>query len=86
MESLVAANLICWFRANFIALNNWAVRYARTCLRRARVESWAAAWRVTASLDVVDRLGEITNLVLAVAGTKDVSSPPALLKIIAEKT
>ncbi len=86
MESLVSATLIRWFSAECIAMNNWVVRYARTCVRRAKVENWAAAWRVLASFDVVDRLSEIKVPVLAVAGTKDVSSPPALLKIIAEKT
>ena len=86
MESLVPATLIRWFSPEIIASNNWAVRYARTCIRRCSVASWATAWRVMADFDVVDRLHEIKVPVLAMAGSKDVSSPPALLKIIAEKT
>lgn len=86
MESLVAPTLTRWFSADYIASNPWQVRYARTCVRRARIGSWATAWRLMAKFDVVDRLAEIKVPVLAVAGEKDPSSPPALLKIIADKT
>jgi 3-oxoadipate enol-lactonase len=86
MESLVSPTLTRWFSADAIASNPWQVRYGRTCIRRAKVENWAAAWRHMASFDVVDRLAEIKVPVLAVAGAKDVSTPPPLLKLIAERT
>ncbi|KAJ9611730.1 hypothetical protein H2200_004914 [Cladophialophora chaetospira] len=86
MERLVSPTLTRWFSPATIPCNTWQVRYGRTCIRRTKVEHWAAAWRLMATFDIVDRLPEIKVPVLAVAGAKDVSTPPPLLKLIAERT
>ena len=86
MEALVAPTLTRWLTPESIARNAWYIRYARTCVRRCKVENWATAWHVMATLDVSDRLSEIKVPVLAVAGGQDPSTPPTLLKMIAQKT
>ena len=86
MEYMAAPTLMRWFTAESIASNAWDVRYARTCVRRTRVEPWAAAWRSMAALGVIGRLPKITVPVLSVAGVQDLSSPPQLLKVIADLT
>lgn len=86
MDAMVASSLNRWFTATTVAENGWAVRYARSCVRRAKVESWASAWRVMADLDLVAGLPGIRVPGLAVAGAQDVSSPPALLRMIANAT
>ena len=80
VESLVGESIIRWFLPETIARDEWMVRYARACHRRASVEDWAAAWRAMAALDCLDRLGEIQVPVLVLAGTQDLSATPAVMK------
>ena len=80
VESLVGESIIRWFLPETIARDEWMVRYARTCHRRASVEDWAAAWRAMAALDCLDRLGEIQVPVLVLAGTQDLSATPEVMK------
>ncbi|KIW30861.1 uncharacterized protein PV07_02554 [Cladophialophora immunda] len=84
MESLVPESIIRWFLPETIAQDTWCVRYARACVRRARVEDWAAAWRAMAQLDCVDRLQELKVPVLVLSGKQDASSTTAMMKEIAE--
>ena len=84
MESLVAESIIRWFLPETIALDTWCVRYARACVRRARVEDWAAAWRAMSKLDCLDRLHEIDVPVMSLSGRQDASSTTPMMKAIAE--
>ncbi|MCJ1301807.1 hypothetical protein MMC08_004608 [Hypocenomyce scalaris] len=83
MQSLMVESLIRWFTPETIALNGWAVRYARKCVESARVEDWAAAWRAMDGLDCLHRLHELKMPVLVVAGTQDPSTTPAMMKEVA---
>ncbi|KFZ15701.1 hypothetical protein V502_05444 [Pseudogymnoascus sp. VKM F-4520 (FW-2644)] len=80
VQSLLGESITRWFLPETIARDEWMVRYARACHRRARVEDWAAAWRAMAGLDCVSRLGEIQVPVLVLAGTQDLSATPAIMK------
>ncbi|KAN0089245.1 alpha/beta-hydrolase [Hyaloscypha variabilis] len=84
VESLLPESIQRWFLPETIARDEWMVRYARACHRRARVEDWAAAWRAMAALDCADRLPEIQVPVLVLAGTQDLSATPAIMKPTAE--
>jgi 3-oxoadipate enol-lactonase len=78
MASQVAPSLMRWFLPETIAENRWPVRYARSLVRRARVEEWAAAWRAMAGLDVLDRLPGLAMPALVLAGAQDKSAPAEL--------
>jgi 3-oxoadipate enol-lactonase len=67
-----------WFLPETIAENRWPIRYARTLIRRAMVEEWAAAWRAMANLDVLERLPTLAMQALVLAGAKDASTPADL--------
>lgn len=84
MEYMVPLTLMRWLLPENTASNTWAVRYARTCVRRARVEQWAAAWRAMSALNITQRNSEIVIPVLAVGGKQDVSTPSDLVRQIAE--
>lgn len=84
MDSLVAESVIRWFLPETIARDTWCVRYARACVRRARVEDWAAAWRAMAKLDCLHRLRELKVPVLVLSGRQDLSSTPTLMREIAD--
>ena len=86
VEYIVPSTLMRWLLAENIASNTWAVRYARTCVKRARVEQWAAAWRAMASFDITGRISEIEVPVLAVGGRQDVSTPPEVVRRVAESS
>jgi 3-oxoadipate enol-lactonase len=78
MEAQVAPSLMRWFLPETIAENRWPVRYARTLVRGAMVEEWAAAWRAMADLDVLEQLPRLTMPALVLAGTQDASTPADL--------
>lgn len=82
MESLLAESIIRWFTLETIAVNTWAVRYARFCVEAARVEEWAAAWRAMARLDCIDRIPSIEVPILVLAGKQDLSATPEHMKPI----
>lgn len=63
-----------------ISKEAWMVGYARAGLQTARIEEWAAAWRAMAKLDCEARLGEINVPIIVLAGTQDMSTPPAVMK------
>ncbi|MER7201215.1 MULTISPECIES: hypothetical protein [unclassified Streptomyces] len=80
MEAQVPVSLMRWFPPERIATDGWAVRYARACVRRDRVEDWAASWRATARLDILDRLPQITVSAIAIAGEQDSSATPETMR------
>ena len=84
LKSMVPATLMRWLRPENIASNTWAARYARTCIRRARVEQWAAAWKARATFNVAESISEIEVPVLAVGGKQDVSIPLEMVSQAAE--
>lgn len=84
LESMMPTTLMRWLRPENIASNTWAVRYARTCVRRARVEQWAAAWKAMAAFEVAERISGIEVPVLAVGGKQDVSMPLEMVSQVAE--
>ncbi len=47
-------------------------------------QGYATACDAVSRFDVTDRLGEITTPTLVIAGAEDVSTPPAVVKIIAD--
>lgn len=85
MDSLVAESVIRWFLPETIAEDTWCVRYARGCVRRARVEDWAAAWRAMARLDCLERLSALQTMpVLSLAGKQDLSATPPMMRAIVD--
>jgi 3-oxoadipate enol-lactonase len=83
MEAQVGVSLMRWFFPATIAQNGWAVRYARECIRHARVEDWTAAWRTMARLDVFDKLGQLQMPTLVTGGKNDLSTTPDVMLEIA---
>lgn len=84
MEAQVAKSVIRWFRPEMIAQDLWMVRYARHCVRRARVREWAAAWRAMARLDVSEAARTVRQPVLVLSGKQDLSSTPEMMQATAE--
>lgn len=80
VQSLLSESIIRWFLPETIAEDPWFVRYARQCVRRARVEDWASSWKAMAALDCIDRLGEIKVPTLILCGKQDLSTPPSVMK------
>ena len=86
-EELVTTTLARWFTADFLARSPEPapLAYARACLARIDHAAFADVWRAIAGHDVLDRLGGITVPVTCVAGSADVSTPPAELEALAER-
>ena len=84
MEAQIGVSLRRWFLPETIAENGWAVRYARENVRRARVEDWAAAWRAMARLDVLDRVGQLQQPTLVIAGKQDLSATPDIMLLTSQ--
>jgi len=57
--------------------------YLRASLARTSPARWAEAWEALGRFDVVDRLPGLRPPVLALAGDRDVASPPEALELIA---
>jgi 3-oxoadipate enol-lactonase len=84
MEAQVAESIIRWFLPATIAVDAWEIRYARNCVRRARVEDWAASWRAMARLDVLERVADLDQPVLSLSGKQDLSAHPEDMQRTAE--
>jgi 3-oxoadipate enol-lactonase len=85
MDAQVAPSLTRWFLPETIAEDRWPVRYARACVRRAQVTEWAAAWRAMSKLDLLDQLPNLKRPTLVLSGVQDCSTPPEVMRPIAEK-
>jgi len=84
MEAQVAKSVIRWFLPESIAQDLWMVRYARNCVRRSRVEEWAASWRAMAALDMTESAKKVEIPVLVLSGTKDLSATPDAMRATAK--
>ena len=85
MAAQLAPTLARWFTPAALAENGWAVEYAHRCVLRANVADWAATWRALADVDTIDRLGEIAVPTRVIAGERDPSTPPELMREIADR-
>jgi 3-oxoadipate enol-lactonase len=85
-EELVATTLERWFTAEFLARSPEPapLAYARACLTEIDHAAFAEVWRAIAEHDVLGRLGEIDVPTTCVAGSHDVSTPPAELVALAD--
>jgi 3-oxoadipate enol-lactonase len=59
-------------------------RYIRHALAQTTPERWGQTWEALGRFDVVDLLPSLRCPVLALAGTRDVASPPEALELIAK--
>lgn len=80
MQAQVVPSLTRWFRPEDLAVNNWAVRYARDSVERAFVTDWVAGWQALATIDTGKKLGEIRVKTHIIAGELDTSTPPELME------
>jgi 3-oxoadipate enol-lactonase/4-carboxymuconolactone decarboxylase len=81
--SLVPLSLQRWFTDGFADREPERVSALLHSLREADDESYAQVCEALSRFDVRDRLGDVTAPVLAVAGSGDVATPPALVEDIA---
>ena len=81
--SLVPLSLQRWFTDGFAEREPERVSALLHSLRETDDESYAQVCEALSRFDVRDRLGEVTVPVLAVAGSEDVATPPALLEEVA---
>jgi 3-oxoadipate enol-lactonase len=82
MRAVLDATLERWFNDDF-RLSGRA-EAARKRLLSENVSGWAHAWRAMSCIDTLPRLGEIRTPTLCVAGEYDKSSPPAVVRQIAD--
>ena len=81
--SLVPLSLQRWFTDGFADREPERVSALLHSLREADDESYAQVCEALSRFDVRDRLGDAAAPVLAVAGSDDVATPPALVEDIA---
>jgi 3-oxoadipate enol-lactonase len=84
MAAQVIPSLTRWFRPEDLAQGGWAVRYARDSVERAFVADWVAGWHALATIETGSRLGEIRMPTHVIAGERDASTSPALMKRMLE--
>jgi 3-oxoadipate enol-lactonase/4-carboxymuconolactone decarboxylase len=72
-----------WFAPGFVDRRPEVAAALVDALRDTDDESYAQACEALADFDVIDRLGEITTPVLAIAGADDIPTPPEGLARIA---
>lgn len=82
--SLVTSSAERWFAPGFVAREPARASALLHALSDADDAGYSAVCGALADFDVRDRLGEITAPVLAVAGTHDGATPPALLAELAD--
>lgn len=82
MQAILDATLKRWFTDAFRARGGDAA--ARERLLTDNVGGWAQAWRAISSLDAHPRLHQISAPTICVAGELDLSSPPAIVRAIAD--
>lgn len=84
MAAQVVPSLTRWFRPEDLAEGGWAIRYARDAVERAFVADWGAGWQALATITTGDRLGQIRVPTHVIAGERDASTPPDLMKRMLE--
>ncbi len=84
MDAQVIPSLTRWFRPEDLAQGGWSVRYARDAVERAFVADWVAGWHALATITTGERLGQIRVPTYVIAGERDASTPPQLMKRMLE--
>ncbi|PRZ42322.1 3-oxoadipate enol-lactonase [Antricoccus suffuscus] len=84
-EGMLQDTLTRWFTTNALAQTDWPdpMVYARERLLAMDTGALADTWRALGGHDVWARLGEIAAPATCLAGTHDVSSPPAIVRKMA---
>ena len=82
MGAVLGATLERWFTP--AALTSELAKRCEKRLLEDDVESWAASWRAISRLDALPLLGRIKAPTLVVTGDRDLSTPPAAAKAIAD--
>lgn len=82
MQAVLEATLDRWFTPTF--RSEGKANGARQHLLSHDVEGWAQAWHAIGGIDTLPRLGEICVPALCIAGELDKSSPPPIVKTIAD--
>jgi 3-oxoadipate enol-lactonase len=82
MQAVLDATLKRWFTEDFQARGG--DKAARERLLSNDVSGWAEAWRSISELDVHPKLGSVQAPTICVAGELDLSSPPAIVRQIAD--
>jgi 3-oxoadipate enol-lactonase len=82
MEAILESTLKRWFTDDFRAKGG--DKAARERLLSDNVSGWANAWRAISTLDALPRLGAVKAPTICVAGEVDRSSPPPIVKTIAD--
>jgi 3-oxoadipate enol-lactonase len=82
MAAVLEATLDRWFTPQFRASGRADATQAR--LLTDEVDGWAQAWHAMAAIDTLPRLHEIRAPTLCIAGEHDKSSPPAIVRIMAD--
>ena len=81
MGAVLEATLDRWFTAPFRAAGKDAP--SRERLLTNNVEGWAQAWHAIGGIDYLPRLPTVSAPTLCIAGQRDKSSPPDIVKAIA---
>ena len=85
VESQIGATLSRWFTPEWLAVNNWSVRYARERLLRSFVENWAGAWRAIAEPHLWERLSEIKVATKLIAAELDQAATVESMREMAKR-
>lgn len=83
LATVAAAAAQRWFAEGFVSHHPEVAGQLVDALPSVDAESYALACEALAEFDVADRLAEITTPVLAVAGARDVATPPNGLNRVA---
>lgn len=84
METQMVPTMERWFNSPELALNGWAVRYARNKVRNVSPVNWAAYWRGLAAVDTLGQLSRVQAETVVIAGGDDRSTPPKDMQAIAD--
>jgi len=82
MRAVLEATIERWFTP--AARSSELVKRCEKRLLENDVESWAACWRAISRLDTLSLLKRIKAPALVVTGDKDLSTPPAAARVIAD--
>jgi 3-oxoadipate enol-lactonase len=82
MSDVLEATLDRWFTPQFRSAGK--DQAARTRLLTDDVEGWAQAWYAMGDIDTLPRLPSVRVPTLCIAGEADKSSPPPIVKVIAD--
>jgi 3-oxoadipate enol-lactonase len=82
MAAVLEATLDRWFTPQFRA--GGQADAARDRLLSGDIEGWAQAWHAIAGIDTLPRIHTVRAPTLCIAGELDKSSPPAIVRTIAD--